>query len=212
MVDVERGCVHRVDGAKAKPLTWTPSGRLIALDGTSGAALLAAARKALAARPPAARGGISRWDASGVFAELAMAEVDAGQPSPRTLLLLYAADLAFRIRWEIGPTLAAGRVVIAAPYVDTALAFGRAVGLPSSWLSNLFGFAPRPSERHIVEHNPTPTRRNRKGFVEIVCDRWIEPRGRRQQIVEQVEAHLGAVARRYRHRHLIQGLPAPDPR
>ena len=210
MVDVERRCVRRVDGAKGKPLTRTPSGRLIALDGTNGAALLAAARKALAAIPPAARGGISRWDASGVFAELAMAEVDAGQPSPRTLLLLYAADLAFRIRWEIAPTMAAGRVVIAAPYVDTALALGRAVGLPSPWLSNLFRFAPRPAERHIVEHNPTRTRRGREGFVEIVCDRWIEPRGRRQQIVEQVTAHLGAAEKRSRRRHLMQGLPAPD--
>jgi hypothetical protein len=199
-----------VDGAKAKPLTRTPSGRLIALDGTSGSALLAAARKALAAIPPAARGGISRWDASGVFAELAMAEVDAGQPSPRTLLLLYAADLAFRIRWEIAPTMAAGRVVIAAPYVDTALAFGRAVGLPFPWLSNLFRFAPRPSERHIVEHKPTRTRRGREGFVGMVCDRWIEPRGRRQQIVVQVAAHLGAAERRYRRRHLMRGLPAPD--
>ena len=110
-------------------MTRMPLVRLIALDGTSGAAVLAAARKALAAIPPAARGGISRWDASGVFAELAMADVDAGQPSPRTLLLLYAADLAFRIRWEIGPTLAAGRVVIAAPYVETALAFGHGEGL-----------------------------------------------------------------------------------
>jgi hypothetical protein len=201
-----------VDGAKAKPLTRTPSGRLIALDGTNGAALLAAARKAVAAIPPAARGGISRWDASGVFAELAMAEVDAGQPSPRALLLLYAADLAFRIRWEIGPTLAAGRVVIAAPYVDTALAFGRAVGLPSPWLSNLFRFAPRPSERHIVDHNPTRTRRGREGFIEMVRDRWIEPRGRRQQIVEQVAAHLGTAERRYRRRHLMRELPGPDPR
>jgi hypothetical protein len=201
-----------VDGEKAKPLTRLPSERLIALDGTSGAAVLAAARKALAAIPPAARGGISRWDASGVFAELAMAEVDAGQPSPRTLLLLYAADLAFRIRWEIAPTMAAGRVVIAAPYVDTGLAFGRAVGLPSSWLSNLFLFAPRPSERHIVEHNPTRTRRGREGFVEMICDRWIEPRGRRQEIVDQVAAHLGAADRRFRRRHLKRGLPARDPR
>ena len=196
MVDVERGCVHRVGGEKAKPLTM-PLVRLIALDGTSGAAVLAAARKALAAIPPAARGGISRWDASGVFAELAMADVDAGQPSPRTLLLLYAADLAFRIRWEIGPTLAAGRVVIAAPYVETALAFGRAVGLPSPWLSNLFRFAPRPSERHFVEHNPARTRRGHEGLVEMACDRWIEPWGRRQQIVEQVAAQLGAADRRY---------------
>ena len=29
-------------------------------------------------------------------------------PSSRTLLLLYAADLAFRLRWEIGPALDEG--------------------------------------------------------------------------------------------------------
>ena len=49
--------------------------------------------------------------------------------SPRTLLLLYAADLAFRLRWEIRPALDAGQTVIAAPYLDTAFAFGRACGL-----------------------------------------------------------------------------------
>ena len=54
-------------------------------------------------------------------------------PSPTTppanpllgrLLLLYAADLAFRLRWEIRPALAEGYTVVAAPYVETAVAFG----------------------------------------------------------------------------------------
>ena len=47
----------------------------------------------------------------------------------RTLTLVYAADLAFRLRWEIRPVLEAGGVVIAAPYVETAVAFGAACGL-----------------------------------------------------------------------------------
>ena len=45
----------------------------------------------------------------------------------RTLALVYAADLAFRLRWEIRPVLDAGGVVVASPYVETAVAFG--VGL-----------------------------------------------------------------------------------
>ena len=61
-----------------------------------------------------------------------MADAAAGAPSARTLLLLYAADLAFRLRWEIRPALAAGRTVVAAPYVDTAVAFGRAAGVPAA--------------------------------------------------------------------------------
>ena len=60
------------------------------------------------------RGGVSRWDASGLFDELVAGGEQAGRPSARTLLLLYAADLAFRLRREIRPTLAEGRTVIAA--------------------------------------------------------------------------------------------------
>ena len=75
------------------------------------------------------RGGISSWDASGIFGEVVVAEESAGLPSARTLLLLYAADLAFRLRWEIKPALAEGLIVVAVPYVDTAIAFGRAAGL-----------------------------------------------------------------------------------
>jgi hypothetical protein len=120
---------------------------LIAVDGVDPVALLAAARDALG-QP--SRGGISKWDASGVFQELAVAEAAAGTPSARTLLLLYAADLAFRLRWQIRPALAEGRTVVAAPYVDTALAFGRAAGLKPAWLMNLFRFAPRPQQRRFV--------------------------------------------------------------
>src|SRR5947209_6848602 len=105
---------------------------LISIDGVSGSAIEAAARATLKSSGRR-RGGISRWDASGLFEQLAVAGGEAGAPSIRTLLLLYAADLAFRLRWEIEPALAEGKTVVAAPYVDTAVAFGRGAGLEARW-------------------------------------------------------------------------------
>jgi hypothetical protein len=141
---------------------------LIAVDGVDPAALLAEARAALG-QP--SRGGISKWDASGIFQELAVAEDAAGLPSARTLLLLYAADLAFRLRWQIRPALAEGRTVVAAPYVDTALAFGRAAGLTSSWLMNLFRFAPRPDQRRFVHATAGRAGAVTGGFVGFSAER-----------------------------------------
>jgi hypothetical protein len=149
----------------------TAGPRLIAVDGVEASAVLAAAKGALAASAPAARGGISRWDASGIFQDLAVAEEEAGVPSARTLLLLYAADLAFRLRWQIRPALAEGRTVVVAPYVDTAVAFGRAAGLQAGWLRNLFSFAPRAAEQHFVHLREAHAAGATEGFVGFACDR-----------------------------------------
>src|SRR5262249_35548427 len=143
---------------------------VVAIDGVNGEAVNAIARATLGSMNRRARGGISWWDASGVFEELAVAGGDAGAPSPRTLLLLYAPELAFRMRWEIRPAIAAGRSVIAAPYVDTAVAFGRAAGLPNGWLVDLFGFAPRAAETHYVHAAPPRSVADRKGFIEFGCE------------------------------------------
>lgn len=143
-------------------------GRLIAVDGVSGAALAADARVALMA-VRRRRSGISRWDASGLFEQLAAADQVAGVPSVRTLLLLYAADLAFRLRWEIEPILAEGRTVVAAPYVDTAIAFGRAAGLASGWLTNLFQFVRVPDVRRVAAGSRRATLGDR-GFVEFASE------------------------------------------
>jgi hypothetical protein len=150
--------------------------RLIAVDGVEASAIFAAAKAALAASTPGepgARGGISRWDASGIFQDLAVADEEAGVPSARTLLLLYAADLAFRLRWQIRPALAEGRTVVVAPYVDTAMAFGRAAGLQAGWLKNLFNFAPRAAERHFVHIHPREAHVTgpKGGFVGFACER-----------------------------------------
>jgi len=170
---------------------------LIAVDGLGGAAIAAAARAALASIDRATRGGVSCWDASGVFEELAVAGADAGPPSVRTLLLLYAADLAFRLRWEIRPVLAEGRSVVAAPYVETAVAFGRAAGIDRGWLVNLFRFAPRPTERRFVDR--TAVRGGRGGgFVEFGFEQVpkVMLGATRAELVERMTAYLRASARR----------------
>jgi len=168
--------------------------RLIAVDGVDAAAVLAEARAALRSPP---RGGISQWDASGLFQELAVGGDEAGLPSARTLLLLYAADLAFRLRWEIRPTLAEGRTVVAAPYVDTAMAFGRAAGLKAGWLKNLFSFAPRAAERRLVHPRAARAATVGNGFVGFSCGRITGfGAGRtRRQIIEETAAHLRRLGR-----------------
>jgi hypothetical protein len=122
-------------------------GTLIAIDGTRGKDVRAAAA-AVAAALEARRVEcvISRFDASGLFGELAAGQGDRNI-SARTLALVYAADLAFRLRWEIRPVLEAGGIVIAAPYTDTAVAFGAVTGLDEEWIQALLRFAARPDYR-----------------------------------------------------------------
>ena len=150
----------------------TPArGRLIAVDGTRGADLRKAARtlrrRLMSREDPV---GISWFDASGAFFEMGLAKRKHRTASPRTLMLLYAADLLFRLRWEIQPALEAGQTVIAAPYLDAAFAFGRACGLSRGWLKTLFSFAPRPDASHRVAERKKAagwTGKAQAGFAEF---------------------------------------------
>lgn len=165
-------------------------GRLIAIEGLGDKALVKAARAELDDVPRAARGGCSEWDASGIFGDLSVADPGSGAASARTLLLLYAADLKFRLRWEIMPAINKGKVVVAAPYVQTAIAFGRAAGLEAEWLKNLFQFAPEPARRKTL-----PAQRgagDRSGFVEFVCDQLsARPEGpKRRDLRDRIWAEL----------------------
>ena len=129
-------------GERAKAVR---KGQLIAVEGNSGPAVAAAARSvARALRDATGQSGVSAWDASGIFTELAAAEAGIAGPSARTVTLLYAADLAFRLRWHIAPALDAGESVVAAPYIESAKALGVAAGLPRRWVDEVFGFAPKP--------------------------------------------------------------------
>ena len=171
---------------------------LISVDSVGGTAAEAAGRAVLASAARARRGGISTWDASGLFQDLAAAGGEAGAPSARTLLLLYAADLAFRLRWEIRPALAVGRVVVAAPYVDTAIALGRAAGLRSGWLTSLFGFAPPPAESRYVDALPRPTAAGDAGLIEFA---WCQKVTMvvdlsREQLFERARGQLRTLAQR----------------
>lgn len=135
-------------------------GRLIAIDATRGSDLrMEAARVADDLRARGVDCAISRWDASGMFEELLVGPATDRQVSPRMLALLFAADLVFRLRWEIAPALAEGRVVIAAPYVDTAMAVGVGLGLPEAWLRDVLRFAPAPHVARMARE-----RRRGKGW------------------------------------------------
>ena len=171
---------------------------LISVDSVSGIAAAAAGRAALATVAKVRRGGMSIWDASGLFQDLAVADEQAGAPSVRTLLLLYAADLAFRLRWEIRPALAEGRVVVAAPYVDTAIAFGRAAGLRSGWLTNLFRFATPPAESRYVDVLPARTAAADAGLLEFAWRQKVcmVVGLSREQLCDRTRAHLRVLARR----------------
>lgn len=136
------------------------AGRLIAIDGTRGKDVDRAASALInALNAGGVECAISRWDASGLFGEVAAgAQVDR-RLSPRALSLVYAADLAFRLRWEVRPVLERGGVVIAAPYVETAIAIGAAAGLREEWLRELLRFAPQPDLRGRSEE-----RKPRRGW------------------------------------------------
>jgi hypothetical protein len=132
-------------------------GQLIALEGSGGRAMARAARRLQRSlRQTGIAAGISSWDASGIFFEIREGARGIPGASPRTLILLYASDLAFRLRWEIRPALEAGTAVVAAPYIETAIAFGRAAGIPRLWLKELFDFAPRPDVRYRASETKLP--------------------------------------------------------
>ena len=141
------------------------SGKLLSLDIVEGRDAITAAKKLLKSR--SVQGGISTWDASSIFFEMNGLEVN-DKPSPRTLVLLYAADLFFRLRWEIIPALEEGKCVVAVPYIDTGYAFGKLSGLSKKWLDEVFRFAPQASEHFRVNGSGSgklgaPT----SGFVEF---------------------------------------------
>lgn len=130
-------------------------GQLIALEGSGGPGMTSDAKRLqrlLRKAQVAARA--SSWDASAIFFEIREGARGIPGASPRLLILLYASDLAFRLRWEIRPALEAGTTVIAAPYVETAIAFGRAAGLSRVWLKQVFEFAPAPD---IIYRVPEPS-------------------------------------------------------
>lgn len=147
-------------------------GRLVALEGTSGALMRPEAER-LARFYSSGDGGPawSLWDASNTFYEMRMVKAKLMTPTPRTLVLLYASDLLFRLRWEIEPTLAEGRSVVAAPYVESVIAFGIAAGLPQTWLEELFSFAPKPEVSYrLKEKKRAKDKKNgsgQLGFVEF---------------------------------------------
>ena len=148
-------------------------GRLIAVDGSRGKDVAVAAGDVVAAlRRDGIECAVSRWDASGLFTDLAAGARGDRNVSIRTLSLVYAADLAFRLRWEIRPVLEAGGVVVAAPYIDTAVALGSICGLDEDWLRLLMRFAPAADLRGLAQERKIDKpwkRRADRGYAEYAA-------------------------------------------
>ncbi len=156
-------------------MTAQGRGKLVAVEGTRGPDVIDAAQRLWRHLTEGKSGGVTRWDASGTFYEVSLTKGKHLTPSPRTLLLLYAADLAFRLRWEIRPALAEGHVIVAAPYIHTAIAFGAAARLPRKWVTELFRFAPPPHACYHVRERKKGAGwkgKSRDGFLEY-CSRVI---------------------------------------
>src|SRR5215207_10896463 len=145
-------------------------GRLIAVDSSRGKDTDTAADAIVERlRELGVECAISRWDASGLFGELASTARGDRNISMRTLALVYASDLAFRLRWEIRPVLEAGGVIVAAPYIETPIAFGVSCGLSEEWTRQLLVFAPPANVRGRAEERKAGrpwTRRIDRGFAE----------------------------------------------
>ena len=151
-----------------------PRGRLVALDGTNGVMLRSEAERLARLCCGADDPAWSLWDASNTFYELRMVKARDLTPTPRALMLLYASDLVFRLRWEIEPTLKEGRTVVAAPYLESAMAFGVAAGLPKAWIVELFRFAPKPAASFRLKEKKKSKEKKKDGngepgFVEFFC-------------------------------------------
>ena len=113
-------------------------------------------------------GGVSSWDSSQIFFQLSQNAGDLVAPSPKTLLMLYAADLAFRLRWEIEPLRKDGMDVVAAPYIETAIGFGLAAGIDRKWLTELFRFAPPATATfRLPKASLSKKGGKQKGFVDF---------------------------------------------
>ena len=135
-------------------------GRLIALEGSGGRSMTVAAKVLQREiRKRKLEAGSSAWDASDLFFQIGQGARGLPGPSPRTLVLLYASDLAFRLRWQIRPAMEDGTAVIAAPYLETVIGSPRSGSRPQTWLREVFEFAPAPDECYRVPENPHQTDR-----------------------------------------------------
>ena len=146
------------------------SGRLVAVEGTRGQDVTDWSKRVCERFGGSSNTIVSRWNASESFKRLRPDRYLGPGPGARTLVLLYAADLAYRCKREILPALRAGRTVVAAPYLHTITGFALAMGLSEQWLRELFRFAPPASLCYRVKEKQKSsgwTAGGRPGFLEM---------------------------------------------
>ena len=178
----------------------TGAGHLVTVDAIRGRDLIPAAKRLLHINGTGRRsGGFSTWDASSIFYELYGVQSQVRESlSAQTLLLLYAADLRFRLRWQVEPALIEGQTVIAAPYVETGIAFGLALGLPRRWVIEVFRFAPKPGAAFWIDGASHGSRAKMTGFIEFCSHDLVLP----GDFFGKFAAHFEGLERRGKCRRL----------
>jgi hypothetical protein len=144
---------------------------LIALEGSGGRSMAVATKQLERSfRKQKIPAQTSSWDDSDLFFQISQGVRGLPAPPARALVLLYATDLVFRLRWQIRPALDEGITVIAAPYVETVIGFGRGAGLSPAWLRGVFEFAPPADDCYRVPEDSIPADRRgtpSNSFVEF---------------------------------------------
>ncbi len=77
---------------------------------------------------------VSKWNSSPLVKPLFKTRRKARSLSPEEMCLLRAADYRYRLEHQIVPALWEGKMVIAEPYLFTAMALDSARGVPLHWL------------------------------------------------------------------------------
>ena len=92
-------------------------------------------------------------------------------------------------------------MVVAAPYVDSAIAFGKAAGLPRRWLTDLFSFAPKSDAAYRLREKkdlPEWKFKRSEGYLEFCCKTLLKssPIWRPLELREKHVGYLDALERR----------------
>ncbi|RKZ29445.1 dTMP kinase [bacterium] len=87
---------------------------------------------------------VTSWNSSKYISRATKRAKRAQLLTPNAFSALHATDFFYRLENIIAPSLAAGKIVIADRYAYTAVARGRARGIDTDWVNNVYSLAIEP--------------------------------------------------------------------
>lgn len=105
---------------------------------------------------PVASGGWRMKEVEGQFiGDLVqrISKADLALP-PETTVLLFAANLSYRVTSKVRPALEEGRTFVEDDFAYKMMARAHAYGLPSPWIESVFRFMPEPDVTVLLDVSP----------------------------------------------------------